>query len=87
LFCAGVNVVARTQGLRALPSVRVFFVWVFVWGCRRSTVGGGFKNVASAYNSFVGGGGARTSDSLGGNLASGSGSAVLGGSFNTAKGV
>ncbi len=50
-------------------------------------MGGGFKNVASAYNSFVGGGGAQKSDSLGGNLASGSWSAVLGGSFNTAKGV
>ncbi len=50
-------------------------------------MGGGFHNVASAYSSFVGGGGARASDSLGGNLASGSWSAVLGGSFNTAKGA
>jgi hypothetical protein len=50
-------------------------------------VGGGFKNVASAYNSFVGGGGARTLDNLGGNVASGSWSAILGGSFNTAVGV
>ena len=50
-------------------------------------MGGGLNNVASAYNSFVGGGGARTSDSRGGNLASGDWSAVLGGSFNTAKGV
>ena len=50
-------------------------------------MGGGYKNVASAYNSFVGGGGARASDSLGGNLASGSWSAVLGGSFNTAQGA
>ncbi len=42
--------------------------------------------MASAYNSFVGGGGAQT-DGFGGNLASGSWSAVLGGSFNTAKGT
>ena len=62
-------------------------VWVCVGGRSRSTVGGGFKNVASAYNSFVGGGGARTADNLGGNVASGSWSAVLGGSFNTANGV
>ncbi len=55
--------------------------------CRRSTVGGGFKIVAGAYNSFVGGGGAGTSDSLGGNVASGSWSVVFGGSFNTAKSV
>ncbi len=65
---------------RAVAATRVF-------SCRLSTVGGGFKNVASAYNSFVGGGGAQKSDELGGTLASGSWSAVLGGSFNTAKGV
>ncbi len=95
-LCAGMNAVSRTEGVRALPSVRrslaqspprVFSCVRVHWGCRRSTVGGGFKNAASAYNSFVGGGGARTSDSLGGNMASGSWSAVLGGSFNTAKGV
>ena len=50
-------------------------------------MGGGWKNVASGYNSFIGGGGAQTSDSNGGNVASGSWSAVLGGSFNTAKGM
>ena len=52
-------------------------------------MGGGFSNVASAYNALVGGEGARMSDiySLGGNLAAGSWSVVLGGSFNTAKGV
>ncbi len=61
-------------------------MWLGVRGRRHSAVGGGFKNVASAYNSFVGGGGARTSDSVGGNLASGSWSAVLGGSSNVAKG-
>ncbi len=61
-------------------------MWVGVRGRRYSAVGGGFKNVASAYNSFVGGGGAQRRDSLGGNLASGSWSAVLGGSFNTAQG-
>ena len=129
LFCAGVNAVARTEGVRALPSVgqsltqspsRVFDVGAGVWVClcvraclrvrakpsvgrsltlspqrvcvcvlgrRWSTVSGGFKNVASADNSFVGGGGARTVDNLGGNVASGNWSAVLGGSFNTAKGV
>ncbi len=55
--------------------------------CRRSTVGGCFRIVAGAYNSSGGGAGARTSDSLGGNVASGSSSALLRGSFNTAKGV
>ena len=93
LFCAGVKSVARPEGVRrgVGPSRSLhyacFLVCVCVWRCRLSTVGGGFFNTASAYNSFVGGGGARTSDSLGGNVASGSWSAVLGGSFNTAKGM
>ena len=59
----------------------------WIRGRSYSTVGGGWKNVASGYNSFIGGGGAQTSDSNGGNVASGSWSAVLGGSFNTAKGM
>ena len=90
------NAAVRTEGVRVLPSLglsltqsppRVFSRARVRWVCRRSTVGGGFKNAARAYNSFVGGGGARTSDSLGGNLASGSWSAVLGGTFNTANGM
>ncbi len=83
------------EGVRAPPSVGRSLTAVaatvcargHAFGLRYSTVGGGFKNVASAYNSFVGGGGARAADNLGGNLASGSWSAVLGGSFNTARGV
>ena len=48
-------------------------------------VSGGYKNTASGYDSFVGGGGARTSDSSGGNVASGAWSAVLGGFGNKAS--
>ena len=61
-------------------------LWAWIRGRSYSTVGGGWKNVASGFNSFIGGGGAQTSDSNGGNVALGSWSAVLGGSFNTAKG-
>ena len=49
-------------------------------------VSGGYKNTASGYDSFVGGGGAQTSDSKGGNVASGGWSAVLGGFGNKASG-
>ncbi len=49
-------------------------------------VAGGYKNTASGYDSFVGGGGARTSDRTGGTVASGAWRAVVGGSFNKATG-
>ena len=51
-----------------------------------AAVSGGYKNTASGYDSFVGGGGARTSDLTGGNVASGAWSAVLGGFANKASG-
>ena len=56
------------------------------WTAKYATVSGGFKNTASGYDSFVGGGGAQTSDSKGGNVASGAWSAVLGGFLNKASG-
>ncbi len=100
IFCARVHQpltlsrAARRPGCPRLlvlcplsPPPRCVRVWVCIWGRSYSSVGGGFKNVGSAYNSFVGGGGARTADNLGGTVASGRWSAVLGGSFNTAKGV
>ena len=50
-----------------------------------ATVSGGYKNTASGYDSFVGGGGAQTSDGKGGNVASGAWSAVVGGFANKAS--
>ena len=50
-----------------------------------AAVSGGFKNTASGYDSFVGGGGARSLDNTGGNVASGGWSAVLGGFGNKAS--
>ena len=86
----GLNESLRVSGRSHPPPVAMGVcrrVWAWIRGRSYSTVGGGWKNVASGFNSFIGGGGAQTSDSNGGNVASGSWSAVLGGSFNTAKGM
>ena len=50
-----------------------------------AVVAGGWLNTASGNNAFVGGGGARTADAVGGNVATGDWSALLGGYSNTAS--